>query len=37
MLAVGRAIEDGSDLVGDSGKVVESLHHVGDDLYAQTF
>jgi PUA domain protein len=32
-LAVGRALTDGSDMVGDSGKVVESLHHVGDDLY----
>ncbi|MFC5970783.1 RNA-binding protein [Halomarina salina] len=37
VLAVGRALESGSDLVGDSGKVVESLHHVGDDLYEQTF
>ncbi len=32
-LAIGRAETDGSDMVGDSGKVVESLHHVGDDLY----
>jgi PUA domain protein len=32
-LAVGRALVDGTDLRGDSGKVVESLHHVGDDLY----
>ena len=32
-LAVGRAETDGSDMVGDSGRVVESLHHVGDDLY----
>jgi PUA domain protein len=32
-LAVGRALESGADLVGDSGKVVESVHHVGDDLY----
>jgi len=32
-LAVGRALEPGADLVGDSGKVVESVHHVGDDLY----
>jgi PUA domain protein len=32
-LAIGRALEDGDDLVGDSGKVVESIHHVGDDLY----
>ncbi|AFK18092.1 RNA-binding protein [Haloferax mediterranei ATCC 33500] len=33
VLAVGRALEDGDDLVGDSGKVVESIHHVGDDLF----
>jgi PUA domain protein len=32
-LAVGRALEPGSDLAGESGKVVESVHHVGDDLY----
>jgi PUA-domain protein len=32
-LAIGRALEDGSDLVGDSGKVVESVHHVGDELF----
>ncbi len=33
VLAVGRALEDGADLVGDSGKVVESVHYVGDELY----
>ena len=32
-LAIGRAETAGSDMVGESGKVVESLHHVGDDLY----
>ncbi|MFB6101819.1 MAG: RNA-binding protein [Haloplanus sp.] len=32
-LAVGRALEPGSEMLGDSGKVVESVHHVGDDLY----
>ena len=32
-LAVGRAEADGDDMVGDSGMVVESLHHVGDELY----
>ena len=32
-LAVGRAKTDGSDMVGDSGKVVESIHHVGDELF----
>jgi PUA domain protein len=35
-LAVGRAKTDGSDMVGDSGKVVESIHHVGDDLFEFT-
>ena len=33
VLAVGRALVDGDEMVGDSGKVVESLHHVGDELY----
>ncbi|QIB73081.1 RNA-binding protein [Halogeometricum borinquense] len=33
VLAVGRALEPGAEMVGDSGKVVESLHHVGDDLF----
>jgi PUA domain protein len=32
-LAIGRAETTGDDMVGDSGKVVESLHHVGDELY----
>ena len=32
-LAVGRAQTDGDDMVGESGKVVKSLHHVGDDLF----
>ncbi len=32
-LAVGRALVDGSEMVGDSGKVVTSLHHVGDELF----
>ncbi len=32
-LAVGRAETDGDDMTGDSGKVVDTLHHVGDDLY----
>jgi PUA domain protein len=35
-LAVGRALTDGADMVGESGRVVESLHHVGDDLYEFT-
>ncbi|WP_227132257.1 RNA-binding protein [Halorubellus salinus] len=33
VLAIGRALVDGSDMVGSEGKVVESIHHVGDDLY----
>jgi len=32
-LAIGRAMADGADMVGESGKVVESVHHVGDDLF----
>ncbi len=30
---LGRAMADGSDMVGDSGKVVKSIHHVGGDLF----
>jgi PUA domain protein len=33
VLAVGRAMVDGDGMVGDSGKVVGSIHHVGDELY----
>ncbi|GAA0309734.1 RNA-binding protein [Halarchaeum salinum] len=32
-LAIGRALVDGAEMTGESGKVVESLHHVGDDLF----
>ena len=32
-LAVGRALVDGAEMAGDAGKVVESIHHVGDDLF----
>ncbi|MFW5939551.1 MAG: RNA-binding protein [Halolamina sp.] len=32
-LAVGRALVDGDEMGGDSGKVIESLHHVGDEIY----
>jgi len=32
-LAVGRALVDGGELIGDSGRVVESIHHVGDELF----
>ncbi|WEL21508.1 RNA-binding protein [Halorhabdus sp. BNX81] len=33
ILAVGRARVDGSQMLGDEGKVVDTIHHVGDDLY----
>jgi len=33
VLAIGRARVDGSEMVGDEGKVVDSIHHVGDELY----
>ncbi|MFC6729256.1 RNA-binding protein [Natronoarchaeum mannanilyticum] len=33
VLGIGRARVDGSEMVGDEGKVVDSVHHVGDDLY----
>ncbi|WP_247729667.1 RNA-binding protein [Halovivax limisalsi] len=33
VLAIGRSRVDGDDLLGDSGKVIDSLHFVGDDLY----
>jgi PUA domain protein len=36
VLAVGRARVDADGVLGDSGKVVDSIHHVGDDLYAFT-
>ncbi|MFC7166775.1 RNA-binding protein [Halospeciosus flavus] len=32
-LAIGRALVDGEEMGGDSGRVVESLHYVGDELY----
>jgi len=32
-LAIGRALVDGAEMAGNGGKVVESIHHVGDDLY----
>jgi PUA domain protein len=35
-LAVGRAKVDGAEMTGDEGRVVESLHHVGDELYELT-
>ena len=33
VLAIGRAKTSGDDMVGDSGKVVDSIHFVGDELY----
>ncbi|MCU4719032.1 RNA-binding protein [Halapricum hydrolyticum] len=33
VLAIGRARVDGDEMLGDEGKVVDSLHHVGDELY----
>jgi len=33
VLAVGRALTAGSEMPGDSGRVVETLHHVGDELF----
>ncbi|MFP4529900.1 MAG: RNA-binding protein [Halodesulfurarchaeum sp.] len=32
-LAIGEALTDGSDMTGPEGKVVRSLHHVGDELF----
>jgi PUA-domain protein len=32
-LAIGRARVNGDDMIGDSGKVIDSIHHVGDELY----
>jgi len=32
-LAVGRALTDGDDMLGDEGRVVESVYHVGDELW----
>jgi len=33
ILAIGRARTSGDDMVGSEGKVVDSIHHVGDELY----
>ena len=32
-LGIGKALVDGDDMLGDSGRVVDSIHHVGDELY----
>lgn len=34
VLAVGRSRVDAGELLGEQGKVVDSLHHVGDELFA---
>ena len=31
-LAIGTALVDGDEMTGDSGRVVDSIHHVGDEL-----
>ncbi len=36
ILAIGRSDVDGAELLGDQGKVIRSIHHVGDDLYEFT-
>ncbi len=36
VLAIGRARVAGGEMVGEEGKVVDSLHHVGDELYEFT-
>ncbi|QSG11230.1 putative RNA-binding protein, contains PUA domain [Halapricum desulfuricans] len=33
VLAIGRARVDSEEMLGDEGKVVDSIHHVGDELY----
>lgn len=35
-LAIGRALVDADEMLGDEGRVIESIHHVGDDLYELT-
>ncbi len=35
-LAIGRSRVDGTDLIGEQGKVIDSIHHVGDELYTFT-
>ena len=32
-LAIGRALTGGEDMIGSEGKVVGSIHHVGDELF----
>lgn len=35
-LAIGRSRVGGHDLLGEEGKVIDSIHYVGDDLYQFT-
>jgi PUA domain protein len=32
-LAVGRALTEGGDMLGEEGRVIESIYHVGDELW----
>jgi PUA-domain protein len=32
-LAIGRALTDGDEMTGSDGKVVASIHHVGDEIF----
>ncbi len=32
-LAIGRALVSGSDMIGDSGKVIKTIHYVGDAIW----
>jgi len=32
-LAVGRSLTDGDDMLGEEGRVIESIYHVGDGLW----
>ncbi len=34
ILAIGRARTSGDDMTGEEGKVIDSVHHVGDDWYS---
>ncbi len=36
ILAIGIAMVGGEEMVGEHGKVIESIHHVGDELYNVT-
>ena len=34
ILAIGRSLKEGSCLTGKEGKVIENIHHVGDDFWS---